>query len=125
MTETHIAGELYGLSAHPGDIYHRAAMTVEMLTRERDAEKADAAKWFAEYMALSHKQKGPVPDAALQARITKLEAACRLILPLLDKGGYPTEADLIRAALKEPVASLREAGLTKPNCPNLEEGKHD
>ena len=50
----------------------QAADTIERLTRERDAEKADAAKWFAEYMALSHKQKGPVPDAALQARIAEL-----------------------------------------------------
>ena len=55
------------------------AADVERLTRERDAEKADAAKWFAEYMALSHKQKGPVPDAALQARIAKLEAALKAI----------------------------------------------
>jgi hypothetical protein len=28
-------------------------------------------------------------------------------------------------ALKEPVASLREAGLAKLHCPNLEEDKHD
>jgi hypothetical protein len=40
MTETHIAGELHGLSAHPGDIYHRAAMTVEMLVRERDEARS-------------------------------------------------------------------------------------
>jgi hypothetical protein len=41
-TDKHIAGELYGLSAHPGDIYHRAAMTVEALVRERDGARAAA-----------------------------------------------------------------------------------
>jgi hypothetical protein len=41
MTETHIAGDLYGLSAHAGDIYHRAAMTVyEALIRERDEARS-------------------------------------------------------------------------------------
>jgi hypothetical protein len=43
MTETHIAGDLHGLSAHPGDIYHRAAMTVEALARERDEARAELA----------------------------------------------------------------------------------
>jgi hypothetical protein len=52
MTETHIAGELYGLSAHPGDIYHRAAMTVEMLVRERDQERHARQQHSAEIARL-------------------------------------------------------------------------
>ena len=58
-TDTHIAGELYGLSAHPGDIYHRAAMTVEALVRERDEARAaaleEAAKVFDD-VAIGHRR---------------------------------------------------------------------
>jgi hypothetical protein len=57
-TPSRIAGELYGLSAHPGDIYHRAAMTVEMLTRERDGARAAALEEAAgvanEFRAAKH-----------------------------------------------------------------------
>ena len=100
------------------------ADTIERLTRERDeadaAAEAHEAKWQAfckapvdpdgaGTCACSYDQPGDVclfhsPKlAAAEARITKLERACRFILPLLDKGGYPTEADLIRAALKVPT----------------------
>jgi hypothetical protein len=78
-------------------------------------------------MALSHKQKGPVPDAALQARIAKLEAALHRITheAKIRKALHAHDAldfaIIANDALKEPVSSLREAGLAKPNCPNLEE----
>jgi len=110
MTETHIAGELYGLSAHPGDIYHRAAMTVEALVRERDEARAmaleEAAK-VADGMRLD--LSGPYPaDREDYAFDDALEQAAANI-----------------RALNEPVASLRETGLTKPHCPNLEGREHD
>jgi hypothetical protein len=136
MTETHIAGELYGLSAHPGDIYHRAAMTVEALIRERDEARA-LSEDRADYYHAANEMRAE-RDAA-EARIAKLEAALSQSAEWFqqyadshtDKGdtdkakrNQDRAAAAIRA-LKEPVASLRETGLTKPNCPNMEEGKHD
>ena len=109
MTETHIAGELYGLSAHPGDIYHRAAMTVEALVRERDEARAAALEEAAK-VALGE-MYGFAPDQLTEHGVG-YERACKDI------------AAAIRA-LQEPVASLRKPVFTKPHCPNLEEGKHD
>jgi hypothetical protein len=162
MTETQIAGDLYGLSAHPGDIYHRAAMTVEALIRERDeanaAAEAHEAKWQSVCKAersddgtcaCSYDQPGDVclfhsPKlASAEARIAELtrerdeaRAGLRVLLSYteqLELMVYSSEQNetvhptvqAARAALKEPVASLREAGLAKPNYPNLEEGEHD
>jgi hypothetical protein len=244
MTETHIAGELYGLSAHPGDIYHRAAMTVEALVRERDEALAEAALSEKSYeeaygeaydeglqeglsgaasaasdlwsMLLRHFHKyGVEPasddgeghsayqmmdalheherevdmahkaeverltrerdearadalslngqlqiagrrfehaDAAVmaaetriaeltrerdEARSTALEEAAKVAegQPVTVWSGHVTAAtaygmakrDIAESirALKEPAASLRKPVFTKPNCPNLEEGKHD
>jgi predicted KAP-like P-loop ATPase len=111
MTGTRIAGELHGLSAHPGDIYHRAAMTVERLLRERDEARAvaleEAAKVAEEFNGAKH-------------------AAHDIATGVFPKKSFIGEAvaAAIRA-LKEPVASLRKAGLAKPNCSNLEGGKHD
>jgi flagellar biosynthesis/type III secretory pathway protein FliH len=213
MTETHIAGELYGLSAHPGDIYHRAAMTVEALTRERDEALAEAALSEKSYeeaygeaydeglqeglsgaasaasdlwsMLLRHFHKYGVEPAsddgeghsayqmmdALheherevdmahkaeverltrerdEARAAALEEAALVfddaavghlrVADMHNRDGYARGMELallvaknaekaaaaIRA-LKEPVASLRVAGLAKLNCANLEGREHD
>ena len=74
MTETHIAGELYGLSAHPGDIYHRAAMTVyEALIRERD----EARQWVEDVKNVqenSNAEGYAEAKAHYEGRISKLEA---------------------------------------------------
>jgi uncharacterized coiled-coil DUF342 family protein len=48
------------------------AALVARLTRERDAERAEACKWFAEYMALAGKQTGAQPNSALEARVACL-----------------------------------------------------
>jgi hypothetical protein len=156
MTETHIAGELHGLSAHPGDIYHRAAMTVEMLIRERDEARADALSLNGQLQIAGRRfDHADAAVMAAEARIAKLEAAlkpfaampcgicenddpaigverCSDDTPVYvtrhDHGGQTVTAGhfrTARAALKEPVASLREAGLAKPHCPNLEGREHD
>jgi hypothetical protein len=67
MTETQIAGDLYRLSAHPGDIYHRAAMTVEALVRERDEARDGREVRHRAWLEA-------------KARIAKLEAALDSLL---------------------------------------------
>jgi hypothetical protein len=80
MTETHIAGELHGLSAHPGDIYHRAAMTVEMLIRERDEARADALSLNGQLQIAGRRfDHADAAVMAAEARIAKLESALRLL----------------------------------------------
>jgi hypothetical protein len=111
MTETHIAGELHGLSAHPGDIYHRAAMTVEALMRERD-EAREAALEEAAKVALAHITYPDVSDNPASVRFEPAEMMAKKI------------ACGIRA-LKEPAVSLRKPVFTKPHCPNLEGREHD
>jgi len=119
MTETHIAGELHGLSAHPGDIYHRAAMTVEALVRERDEARAAALKEAAK-VAETQRRK-----------VLFIRSGCH---PTADHDDYERltyaadhleDAAAAIRALQEPIASLREAGIAKPNCPNLEGREHD
>jgi hypothetical protein len=101
--------EARALSEDRADYYHAA----NEMRAERDAEKADAAKWFAEYMALSHKQKGPVPDAALQARIVKLTA-------LLDQQmGTPCE----QIRHRQEIAAVRAAALEE--AANVADGVGD
>ena len=98
MTETHIAGELYGLSAHPGDIYHRAAMTIEMLVRERDDARLKAVK-------VDQGIARAVIDG--RERIAKLEAALRDAEKRLRGAGMLGGSDdpIVAAirALKEPT----------------------
>jgi len=70
MTEAQIAGDLYGLSAHPGDIYHRAAMTVEALVRERDEARAACAMNNDTHSRISADYAQTI--RALEARIARL-----------------------------------------------------
>jgi hypothetical protein len=147
-TDTHIAGELYGLSAHPGDIYHRAAMTVEMLLRERDEARSRFND--IDLCRMAQSPCNALLDAETriaeltrerdEARAAALEEAAKVVEEFnlakhaahdIATGVFPKKSFIGEAvaaairALKEPVASLREAGLAKPNCPNLEGGKHD
>jgi hypothetical protein len=120
MTETHIAGELYGLSAHPGDVYHRAAMTVEAL-EARIAKLEAALKPFAMPCGICEND-----DPAIG--VERCSDDTPVYVTRHDHGGQTVTAGhfrTARAALKEPVASLREAGLDKLHCPNLEGDKHD
>jgi len=117
MTETHIAGELYGLSAHPGDIYHRAAMTVEALVRERDEARADASATAENCTAWHESALAHMIRADLaEARIIELEAALESFVrdqqseAQAGTGEYQRgyddciadHADRARAALKDP-----------------------
>jgi hypothetical protein len=77
-------------------------MTVEALVRERDEARAGLRALLSyteqlELMVYSSEQNETV---------------------------HPTVQAAIRA-LQEPVASLRNAGLAKPNCLNLEDAEHD
>jgi hypothetical protein len=104
MTETHIAGELYGLSAHPGDIYHRAAMTVEALIRERDEAREQQKAWA---------DKWDLTTSAAEARIAELIA-------LLDQQmGTPCE----QIRHRQEIAAVRAAALEE--AANVADGVGD
>jgi hypothetical protein len=94
-TETHIAGELYGLSAHPGDIYHRAAMTVyEALIRERD--EARDGREVRHRAWLEAKARNGKLEAALRDAEKRLRGAGML-------GGSDDPIVAAIRALKEPT----------------------
>jgi hypothetical protein len=105
---------LDAIAAHgqAADNYTRAVEAearIAELTRERDDARAAALEEAAK-VALGE-MYGFAPDQLTEHGVG-YERACKDI------------AAAIRA-LKEPVASLRNAGLAKPHCPNLEGGKHD
>jgi hypothetical protein len=108
--------DLCKLAQSPCNALLDAETRIAELTRERD-EARDGRE--ARHRAwLEAKARNAELEAALRDAEKRLRGAGML-------GGSDDPIAAAIRALKEPVASLRESGLAKPNCPNLEEGKHD
>jgi hypothetical protein len=103
--------------------------TNDLVARLRNGEWNESARSDDAAVSAAYELMAEAADTI--ERLTRERDEARALLCKWDAlikhqytGSREAMSDMQRVA-QETDASLRKPGLTKPNCPNLEEGKHD